>query len=417
MAAPVLKRGEAVIWLPPRTEGERAFGTEARLLAMLPDPNEPRPRYARLSLDSLQSVRQVTLIYDARDVTLLEVDVPPLSGAKLALALPNIVEDALLQDPAGCAIVAAPKVPGQEKRTVAVVDHSWLEFTVGAFERRGMRVKAAWPAQLALPLQPDHWALAAVRSSLALRTAPASGLSWVGGEDADFRGEAIVSLLETAMLRHSKPAALSAYVDDAAWQEPVLKAARRLQIETRVYSLPVPQGAVVDLLNGRRNAGRRWLASVDWRAWRLPLGFAAAAIAVSLVALNVQWAMMAQEKQRLRVALESRFRAAFPNAQVVVDPVLQMQRQIAAMRAQSGQTGNDDFVPLLTRFAQALGPRAADALAKVEYRDGRLRVQFQPQVADSASARESLRDASARLGLKLQFDNERDPRATVTVQG
>ena len=49
MATPQLKRHQAVIWLPPRSAGERAFGSEAQLLAHI--GGEPRVR--RASLDSM----------------------------------------------------------------------------------------------------------------------------------------------------------------------------------------------------------------------------------------------------------------------------------------------------------------------------------------------------------------------------
>ena len=39
-----------------------------------------------------------------------------------------------------------------------------------------------------------------------------------------------------------------------------------------------------------------------------------------------------QERKALQVQLERKFRQAFPNAQVVVDPMLQMQRQVADLR-------------------------------------------------------------------------------------
>jgi general secretion pathway protein L len=183
-----------------------------------------------------------------------------------------------------------------------------------------------------------------------------------------------------------------------------------------VFSLPVPAAGAIDLLGGRRGATGRWISSIDWRSWRRPVALGSATLAVALLGLNLHWAVMAQEKRVLRDSLEQRFRTTFPNMPVVVDPLLQMQRQVATLRAQSGQSGPDDFVPLLTRFSQALGPRALDALAAVDYRDGGLRVQFRPQQVETAAARDALRDACARQGLRLQFDNERDPRATVRLQ-
>ena len=74
-------------------------------------------------------------------------------------------------------------------------------------------------------------------------------------------------------------------------------------------------------------------------------------------------------------------------------------------------------MPLLARFAQAMGPKGMDAVAALEYREGELKVRFNPTAATGAAARDGLRQACARLGMRLQFDNERDLTAKVTVQG
>src|SRR5690606_30673700 len=146
-----------------------------------------------------------------------------------------------------------------------------------------------------------------------------------------------------------------------------------------VRALALPVAAPLDLLAARAGtAARRWLADVDWRAWRLPVAAAAAAVLVALVGLNLHWALLANESEQLRARIEQRYRDAFPGTQVIVDPLLQMQRQVANLRARAGQSGPDDFVPLLARFSQALGAQSIDAMAAVEFREGRLRVRFQP---------------------------------------
>jgi general secretion pathway protein L len=415
MATALLKRGEAVVWLPPRSEGERAFGSEAHLLAIR-GGDSTGGRIERVSLDGLQGTSQVRLVFDPRDVTLLSPELPALSGARLLQALPNVVEDQLLQDAAACAIVPGPALDGT-RRLVAVIDRAWLEFTVGAFERRGMRVRAAWPAQLAVPWSEPIWSIGCVHGALALRTGESDGLGWTAGDDPDFRTEAIVALLETALAGRVRPPAVAAWVDDASWQGPLERAAARLELPIEISALPVPTSGVIDLLAGRAAAGKRMLAAFDPRAWRLPAGLALACVLAALIGLNLHWVQLASEKDALRRGLEASFRGAFPSAQVVVDPLLQMTRQVAALRAGSGQTGPEDFGPLLERFATAVGPGGVDALAGVEFREGRMKVRFQPQRVDGRAAREQLRDACARAGLRLQFDNERDPTATVGLQG
>jgi len=179
--------------------------------------------------------------------------------------------------------------------------------------------------------------------------------------------------------------------------------------------LAVDPDCPIDLLSGRQgNAGQRWLASVDWRTWRLPAGIAAAAVLVAVVGMNLHWAQLARERTELRARMESTFRQAFPKAQVVVDPLLQMQRQTADLRLRAGQNGPEDFLPLLTRFTQALGPRAADSLASLEYREGRLKARWRPGGLDAVN-RETLRAACQRAGLRLQFEG--DAQAVISVAG
>jgi len=409
-----MRRGEAVVWLPPRSEGERAFGSEAHLLAIRGGALGSG-QVERVSLDGLEGTSQVRLVFDPRDVTLLSPVVPALTGARLAQALPNVVEESLLQDVAACAVVPGP-VLNDSRRLVAVLDRAWLEFTAGAFERRGIRVRAAWPAQLALPWSPPEWSLGCIRGGLALRTAELEGLSWSAGLDPDSRADAVAALIETAMARGERPSGVVAHVDDQDWQGPLERAAARLGLPIRLAPLAVPSDGRLDLLAGRAAAGRRLLASFDPRAWRLPAGLAVGCVLTALLGLNLHWAQLSREKDGIRRALEASFRQAFPEAQVVVDPLLQMNRQVSALRARSGQSGPEDFAPLLARFAQAVGTQGIDSLAAAEYRDGTLKVRFQPQRVDGRAAREQLRQSCARAGLRLTFDNDRDPTATVALQ-
>lgn len=412
MAAAKLKRHQALVWLPPRSVGERAFGAEAALVVQVGD--EPATR--RASLDSLEGIRQVWLIADARDVNLIEAKLPPLSGSRLRQALPNVVEEYLLQDVSRCLLAPGPVIDA-ERRLVAVIDREWVEFVLGALDRRSIRAEALWPAQLVLPLKDNHWSLAAVQGALALRIGAASGQGWGIGEDPARRVGAIEDFLAAARLQAPAPEGLQAYVENPAWEAPVRAAAALARLPVEVAPLPVVRSAPVDLLVGRASGFKAALAQFDWRIWRLPIGLVAASIIAALVGLNLHWGMLAAEKASLRQAMVTTYRGAFPGNGVVIDPAQQMRRQIADLRAGDGRQGADDFVPLFAAFAQAIGDQGAEGLAAVEYRGGQLKIRFNQASVDGSVRRDELRQACARLGLRLQFDNERDPTATVTVQG
>ena len=58
----------------------------------------------------------MVLLLAASDVTLLQVKVPPLSGARLKAALPGLVEEQVLGDPADCVLVAGARVRRRRHR-------------------------------------------------------------------------------------------------------------------------------------------------------------------------------------------------------------------------------------------------------------------------------------------------------------
>jgi general secretion pathway protein L len=415
MAATILSR-TAAIWVPQRSIGERAFANEQVLVAVLPGAEPGKgPRWARFSLEALPAMKAVSLVFDARDVALVPAKLPPLSGARLIRALPNVVEDQLLQDAQSCAFALGPRV-GDDQRLLAVIDRGWLEFVVGAFERRGIRVTAAWPAQLVLPVSAGSVSIACVHDGLAVRTGENEGFGWSATRDEEFRTEAIVSALEAAAHGGAKPESLSVFAEDTSWQPCAERAASRLGLRATVTGLVLPQAAPVDLLTARQGTSRqRWMASIDWLAWRLPAAVAAVAVLAFVVGANLHWGRLVAERAALRAEMEATFRRAFPQAQVVVDPMLQMQRQVADLRLRSGDSGPDDFLPLLARFSLALGPRANDALSSLEYREGRLRARFREAFLKGPSVRENLRAACQRQGLKLQFEGEGESLAIVSL--
>lgn len=412
MAAAVLRRGEAIVWLPPRVAGERSLAGEASLLVAM-GPSRERPLVARASLETLPPMRSVRLIVDARDVTLLRAQLPALPPARLQRALPNLLEDQVLQDPQSCAWALGSSVGGG-MRLVAALDRHWLDVVTQAFERRGIRVTAVWPAQ-ALQWQPpaSTAVLLCIGSSIAVMPAASDGVGLAAGTEPHARREALRSAW--ALLADAGGEVM-ALAEDDAWRAALRESAAEAGVTLRLGDLPVPVSASVDLLAAQRaGALARWAAAFDWRPWRWPLAGALTCAAVAVAGLNLHWYTLAREQAELLATLDRSFAQVFPAGTTRVDPVLQMQRHVAQLRARAGQASPDDFLPLVVGLGLALGTHAQDAIGSLEYRDGRLRARFRPGIADTRAAREALELAGRRQGLRLRFDNEREPLATITV--
>ena len=284
MAAAKIKKGEALIWLPPRSFGERAFAAEPSLIVLGAEGG-----YQRMSLEALSGIRAVRLVFDARDVSLSEVKLPPLKGAKLRQALPGALEDLLLQDPAQC-VLAFARVPVNAEgiSTVAALDKAWFDFVVGAFERRKIAVQGAYAAQLVLPQEPDSFTMAALHEGLALGwlvpKGGKSGIGWGASTDPDFRAESLRNAVQSATLVltgkdvDASRWPVRAFVEDASWQGAIEKGLRAQQRTVQMEPLPRPERfaldfATLDFIPSRSGTAlSRWAADTDWRRWRHATG-------------------------------------------------------------------------------------------------------------------------------------------------
>ena len=114
-------------------------------------------------------------------------------------------------------------------------------------------------------------------------------------------------------------------------------------------------------------------------AWAL-----VAAIAILQLAFDGArtWSL-SRERAALAARAEVVFRQAFPEAKAVVDPRLQMERNLAELRRSRGLASGDDFLARLTQAARAShGPVRA-----IDYANGRIELKAGGSGASLAEAR------------------------------
>jgi general secretion pathway protein L len=122
---------------------------------MLLDRRRQVVRAGRAALSSLPHAGMLILQFAARDLLMLRVALPPVKGVRLMQALPNIIEDHLIQDAQTCHIAVDPMPPtpgaADAERIVAVVDRNWFRFVLAAFSEAGYRQIRAVPLTRCLP--------------------------------------------------------------------------------------------------------------------------------------------------------------------------------------------------------------------------------------------------------------------------
>lgn len=344
--------------------------------------------------DAIRQAKRVVLLLAASDVSLLRVKVPPLSIARLKAALPNLVEDQLMSDPADCVFVAGPLSDGL--RTVAVVQRAWLESLSSALTAQGARQLTVLPAQLCLPYQAEAGAATAAiaecahETDITLRLSQQDGIGLSVTASGNTARQEVIAALRTIVPQ----AALTLYVPAAS-----VDSYQQVASEANDAGLNVLPDSWSHWVAGANNLGLDLMAGlgagagpqIDWRPWRWPFGLALLLILVNLFGLNLDWLRMKREANLLRAGMTQTFQATFPKEQVIVDPMAQMRQKLAAAKHDAGQLAADDFTALAATFGAAWasvmqsGKGAVPAIATLEYRERSLLVRFKPGAEASAT--------------------------------
>jgi general secretion pathway protein L len=352
--------------------------------------------------------QRVVLLVAASDVTLLRVQLPPMSAARQRAALPNLVEDQLITDPAECIVIGGALADGL--RTVAVAQRAWLELLVRTVLGSGMARVSAVPAQMCVPFTADQVQAvifeqdADVEVTLRLAPQEGMGLAILPEHPASAAREAVDAILAMA---GGRPVALRAPAERVpAYQQAASELGVAEQIAVQPDSwrqwIAGAAGAGIDLALGLGASAR---PKLNWRPWRWPVALATLLLLVNVVPLNIEWLRLKREYDGLRASMTQIYKSAFPNETVIVDPLAQTRQKVAAGRRNAGQGTPDDFVPMAAAFGEAwaaAAPRGANGvqptLAGLEYRERSLYVRLKPEAQapfDAVSA------ALARRNLTL----------------
>jgi general secretion pathway protein L len=150
------------------------------------------------------------------------------------------------------------------------------------------------------------------------------------------------------------------------------------------------------------NAGGNRGAAAGLKPWRVALGFLAASIVVSIIALNVQWWQLRHHRDALEDQMTQMVQTAFPGSAMVLGPHEQMALDLTRLRSTAGTLRADDFLALAASLAHALGPIPSVAIQALDYSGGSLEVSFKPGTEIDA---DGFKRRLATSGLSVEEDD------------
>jgi general secretion pathway protein L len=434
-----------IVLMPPR---DPAVHSQEWQLPELPfvllDKAGNTQRAGRAALALLPRASATILLVAARDLLTVPAAVPPLKGPRLRQALPNVVEDQLIQDPQTCHLALDPQALADGRHVVAAIDRGWFRFLVEGFAAAGHRNLRAVPVARCLPQPEVAQVVEAGKSAEAGSAAPSPAVEPViacvfgpvistaptllAGSAPDQALLATGATLELAIAHGATaqgfavPAAsAAATVAALAGDAPVtLYALSGLPGEpagsaSKAWTalLPGAQPLTFETIARRALTCRFDLcqfefASQPWRLdratlrrLRLPIAFVAASLVVAIIGANLQWWMLSRQRDAIEAQMTELLLNAFPKTTVVLDPAGQMARQLQQLRVAAGEPSADDFLALADGFARSLGPLPPNSIAALDYHDHRLDVTFKPGVNVDAELTARL----ARNGLAGAVDS------------
>ena len=311
----------------------------------------------------------VEALLPAERVLFARLKLPRVNATTIRELLPYAVEDRLLADPSQIHAVAGA-TDARGETLVAVVDRGWLGAMLEALGAAGLRVSNAWCESAVLAGGRDDWHVVLGPSRAMLVDDEGAGVTFDAGDALPL---ALRIAIDEAGNRGRRPSSFRVhrdgnvgYPDLARWGSEAGVPFTTGGEWSQLSSQPAGPGAI-DLLQGD-------FAGASRLALRVPRG----AVALVVIILGLQLAFTAfetfrlqREKRELEARREAIFREAFPQASVVVDPELQMSRNLAELQRTRGLAAGDDFLAQLSRAA-----RSASAPARsVEYRNGTLAIR------------------------------------------
>jgi general secretion pathway protein L len=355
---------------------------------------------------------RVQLVVPAAQVLITRARVPQEARRRAGSVLAFAVEEQTAGEPDANQVSWLGTVGDND--VLAVVDKAGLARWRVALDAAGIRGYEVHCETLLLPWATGAWSLAWNGREGFVRTGEFEGAATDCG-DREAPPLSLRLMLEEADAHSAGPSSIALYTTapDAA---PDIEAwTRELGIAVSLAGTwdwrTVPPGAGVCLAQERQ----RWRGLTGAAARLRPAAWIlGAALAIQALALVIDWTSLAHEQRALRQQMESRFRAAFPDAVAVADPALQMRRKLAEAHHAAGQSDSGDFLPMVGKVMAGMKDLPAGGLRIVSYESGRMTLEFAAS-EEAAVQRIVTRLVQSGLSVEPSAASKRPGGATVVI--
>ena len=358
-------------------------------------------------------VDRVQLIIPAPEVLITQARLPPAARRAAGAVLAFAIEERTVSDPDANQVSWLGTVGDYD--VLAILDKAGLERWRNALDKVGIRGYEVHSEMLLLPWTAGEWSIAWNGQDGFVRT---GSLEASATDSGDYKSPplSLRLMLERAEANGSRPKSLALYTTAEA--DPPEVEAWQADLGTPIrfagawdWRTAAPGEGVALLQESARWSGFHVAAS----KLRVAAWIAGMALAIHAVALVVDWALLASEQRSLRRQMDSRFRATFPDAVAVVDPLLQTRRKLAEARHAAGQPDVGDFLPMIEKVVSEMKDLPIGAVRIVSYEGGRMTLEV-AAVDEPTVTRIATRLRQAGLSADSSLSSTGAGRAVITVK-
>lgn len=349
--------------------------------------------------------RHVLLVWTPpADTLLTQARLPTRNRRKIAQALPYALEEQLLGDPTD--LHFAYQRDNEDTLAVAVTARERMQTWLQALHDARLQPTRLCPATLSLPLDVDDWALAFVDGWIWLRTAPYSGIVCRATENGP--PALVAAALQEARGTTQMPMRMTIFNAPPDFAPDKWTVALELEIalsEQSLWEARLNATPPINLLQGDFAPARGLRKQLRPL---LPAAIIASVWLMGTFAFTVgNWWQLDRKHRSYQQAMTGLFRQAFPDAKVVLDPALQMQRNLETLQIQTGGAGSRDLLPLLASVAPVMRANPQASLRTLKYEDARITLDLRLPDFEALEKIRNAMNANSKLSAEVLAANSR----------
>lgn len=319
----------------------------------------------------------LVVFLDPLETAIIRAKLPAMSRKNLARAIPYALEDRLLGDVDEQFFV--PIQSDADGSSVCVIAHERMQAILATLNSANLTPTSLSPVMSAVPLPANSWTLVFNDQSGCIRTGESGGMA-VNIESMlppyvlkkSLQHERETGSAPTALLLINAPAEL----DSKEWSSELQLEV--IQPEAGFWENLGNPSPGFNLLQGPYKPKSTTRSSLN--RLRLAIVLILVLAIGNIASFGIDWFRLYKESRTINSEMMTLFKTSFPDqANAVIDPALQMQRNLDRLRQEKGGASASDFLALLLAVSKSLSGIHAQSsgVNKVRYADKSIVVDVQ----------------------------------------